>query len=192
MAIAAMDEVFKEEKGLHVMDVGAGFGLLGPTLSHFYHASVVEIDPDPVAIEERKSVNACLKKLKAPSISVAVEDIENMSPYWDPFDCIFCMSVLEHVEPDVEKDAWEKFALHLKPGGLLFVTVDCMEEDKPMGEYPLDSCRKVRFTPQKLQERVKAMKKTGFTTVGEEDWKFHGNFLSDSYTFASVALQKGN
>lgn len=119
------------------------------------------------------------------------------------WDAVFCLSVLEHVED------LDRFLYHLgclvAPGGLLFLTVDCRENEPDMkwpAPFPPDDrhfhwMRKRIFTPRILQGLTLFHWSSGidFSRLGaveqlKDDYlPYHGHQVYD-YSFASLALQK--
>lgn len=114
---------------------------------------------------------------------------------------VFCLSVLEHVED------LDQFLYHLAcltaPGGLLFLTMDCRDDDhelaKRIGDYgwPDDTAhfhwmRKRIFTPRMILSGVlDPLTYLGFQLIGTQpDLQYHGHTLYGSYSIASLALVK--
>lgn len=117
-------------------------------------------------------------------------------------DAVFCLSVLEHV------DDLDRFCYHLSclvaPGGLLFLTMDCREDDDALCQRIGDWCwptddrhfhwmRKRIFTPRMiLAEVIDPLSYLGFSICGQVDGTplaYHGPQVYD-YTFASLCLIK--
>jgi hypothetical protein len=109
-------------------------------------------------------------------------------------DAVFCLSVLEHVEHPV------KFLYHLgclvRPGGLLFLTMDVTAYGTDPGTVHFAHMRKRIFTAQDRQrggtwpEVAAGLVELGFRYLGDADWAYHGHTLYGSYSFASLAMVK--
>jgi SAM-dependent methyltransferase len=186
----ALSLLGKCNHGLGVVDFGSGYGLLGPMLSLLRSDVVTEVDPDVNFLARRGPLNDYLRVVQAREIELVRESIQSFRSE-KKYGAVFSISVLEHLEPAEELLAWDKFNDCLLPGGLLFVTFDCMEEAKPMGSYPFDDCRKTRFTPEVMQYRVNLMRSKGYEPLGEPDYEFHGNQIENSYTFGCIGMRKG-
>lgn len=127
-------------------------------------------------------------------LAAYVADFPRLSPV------VTCLSVLEHVED------LDHFLYHLNclvaPGGLLFLTMDCREDDADLAQRVGDWCwptddrhfhwmRTRIFTPRMILTAVSdTMVYLGFHAFGVTDLPvYHGNHVYD-YSFASLALLK--
>lgn len=105
-------------------------------------------------------------------------------------DLVLSISVIEHVD-DVDQfcvDLVEATA----PGGTLFITMDCW--DRPSSERDAAHFHWMRnqiFCPETWKALQKALKDLGMNRYGDEDWTYYGHQLFGSYTFCSLAMQKG-
>jgi SAM-dependent methyltransferase len=180
----AMNALGEKKKGLEVLDVGAGVGLLGPTLACLYEVRVTEVDPDLNWAVYRSCLNLELKRQGKRGIRMIHGDTGSLPE--EEFDAVFCISVLEHMEPQGEERAWEQLASRVRPGGVLFLTMECMETDS--GPHRYDECRKNTYTMEKVKQRVERLLRD-FEPMGEPDYEYHGSFVYD-YTFASVGLRR--
>lgn len=99
-------------KGLRILDVGCGGGLLSEALAK-EGARVTAIDLSPVFVDIARE-HAGLSGLEIDYRCCPVAEVE-VSP---PFDVIVCAEVLEHVD-DVPRFLKESI-FRLKPGGLYF------------------------------------------------------------------------
>lgn len=107
---------------------------------------------------------------------------------------VISISTIEHVpEEDLAKFITDLAAV-VKPGGLLFLTTDIMEEPK-LGAIGVD---KKHF--HWMRERIYTLSSwrllghtfidAGFRYFGPTDWTYYGDHVYD-YSFASMALVKG-
>lgn len=107
---------------------------------------------------------------------------------------VFCLSVIEHVED------LPRFLYHLgclvAPGGLLFLTTDCREEERPGDPlFPVDDRhfnwdRRRIFTPGSLQWVRGTLSDSHFTPLGDLDLTYTQPFENWGYTVASLCLSK--
>lgn len=130
-----------------------------------------------------------------PSVNIAVEEITpdmNMSSY-----VVTSISVVEHV-----KDEWAFLAALdrlVKPGGMLFLTMDCADgsdgdEDKAHFHW----LRKRIYAPHSWMEMARRFTEEGaYEFLGDYDFSYRGNQLfgelntgRGGYSFASLALRK--
>lgn len=184
-ALLALTSQFGEQTGeCRVLDVGAGWSVLGPTLAHYYGCSVTECEPDEKAFQDREPMIPLLNKRgRFKHLNVGVEQLPQ-----EQYEAVFCISVLEHVRPEAEAVAWQELARRVKPNGVLFITVDCVPR---LGRaYVGDPSRFTNYTTDMLQERMQRLVAEGMTPMGEPDWRFHGVEVND-YTFCSLGCLKG-
>lgn len=186
MAVSAAEKVLGNLKGAKVLDVGAGASLLGPALSWTYEAQVSEAEPDFNFYPGRCFANAFLKTNSMPEIRWFNQGVGELPE--EKFDAVFCISVLEHCAPHVENRAWKNLASRVRPGGLLFVTVDCMP--RRTGAYTFDNLRQQNFVVEDIQARTKTLLDE-FEFIGTPDWTYRPNYVFD-YSFLSVGMRKKN
>jgi SAM-dependent methyltransferase len=166
---------------LKVLDVGSGYGALGPTLALTYNTQVTECEPEAESRVSRRQVNQILRQANKNQINVGPENLDTLPD--TEFDAVFCISVLEHV-PE-EGKAWSQLAKRVKKNGLLFITTDCVPAKGK--KYQLDFARNHNFTPLDLKERVEQVQTLGFATMGKPDYAWHGPQVFD-YTFFRAGL----
>lgn len=171
--------------GKRVLDVGAGWSPLGPTLVRFYGCDVTEAEVDINALRDRQTVNALLSKLGCKTLNLIHTGVQSLPR--EEYDAVFCISVLEHVDRTVETTAWRNLAERVKPGGLLFITVDCMDTD--LRFHTFDNLRQTKYTMGKLSNRIEGIKYMGFQTIGEPDYAYHGDMVYD-YSFFRAAFTR--
>lgn len=105
-------------------------------------------------------------------------------------DCVFSISVLEHVE-----DPYDFLGACIRPlrsGGLLFLTMDAWD---PPVETAKDTAhfhwmRKRIFTKTTVNHIMDTLCRWGMRPFGGIDLEYKGNTVYD-YTFASVCMTKG-
>ena len=100
---------------------------------------------------------------------------------------VFCISVLEHIDDLYEFLAdLDRITL---PGGMLFLTVDCQEEDGPDDKH-FHWMRKRIFSRKTWMELGDYYLGKGWEFLGWVDDRWRGAQVYD-YAFASLALKKG-
>lgn len=126
------------EPGMRVLDIGGGTGGL-QYVAAMEGCEVVNADPagrpdfnewsDPQFARRHDALNQVfLTKVELIPAQVQAIDLPAES-----FDRIFCLSVLEHVDPDEATEMVVASAGLLKPGGLLVLSVDLFLDLKPFG-----------------------------------------------------------
>lgn len=168
---------------IEVLDVGAGWGVLGPALSFHYDTQVFECEPDPACRKDREKCNAVLKAHKRKGIVVSADDILHLPEM--RFDVVCCVSVIEHLPPDVEKACWWELARRVKPGGLLYLTMDCV----PLHgrSYQFDNLRQQNFTVDDIKPKVELLQSYGFSPLGKPEFCYNGAYVYD-YTFYRLGM----
>ena len=152
--------------GLQALDIGCGNSPLGPALELTTDTTVTEIDPDIRLLAKRKGTARR---------SFEVGDLLALDGR-GPYDAVFCISVIEHIEEQVE--AWNSLIQLVKPGGLLFVTTDFGEDHtKP---WYADTERVAKYDPKRVANMGEWLTERGFTL--DLDPTFYGPQVFD-YTF---------
>lgn len=171
---------------LDVLDVGAGFGALGPTLQMTYDLNMTEYEPDGSCFMQRERCNTVLKSHGKKGINLRQCDLMNM-PEQD-FDVVACVSVIEHVLVEHERQCWSNLTKCVRPNGLLFIDVDCVPDKTK--KYESDQYRAQNFTIDDIKERIDILQQQGFEMIGEPDWNYNGSFLYGEYTFFRVGMRR--
>jgi len=96
------------------------------------------------------------------------------------FDGVSCISVLEHVHDDTA--FFTKLASHVRPGGILALTVDFWPDGAQKSGDHLRT-----YTEQRLRELVDSV--PSFETLGNLSYGHPGQHVY-SYTFASLILKR--
>lgn len=165
------------------LDVGSGHGLMGPALSCLYNISVTECEPSDYA--HRTQTNAWLKLHGYKEIKVIPCDTDNLPR--EQYDMVSCISVIEHMHADVEARCWKNLVDRIRPGGLFFADVDCVEN--PNVPHVYDNLRVHNFTIPELKDRVEHLKSLGMEPIGEPDYNWNGNQVFD-FTFFRIGMRK--
>jgi cyclopropane fatty-acyl-phospholipid synthase-like methyltransferase len=130
-------------------------------------------------------LNAQLRQLGKPEVKFWNSELKNfVAP--EAYDVVYCISVVEHVNE--ERDFWKWLANLVKPGGLLFMTCDCVPE---LGRsYVFDNLRKMNYTVNTIKDRIQMLEtECNMKSFGEVELQYNGNHVHD-YTFASVCMTK--
>jgi 2-polyprenyl-6-hydroxyphenyl methylase/3-demethylubiquinone-9 3-methyltransferase len=156
-------------KGLHILDIGCGGGLLSEPLARL-GASMVGIDPSATNVEAAKQ-HAALSDLP---IDYRCTTAEELAATGERFDIVLAMEVVEHVA-DVPLFV-QSCAVMVKPGGLMIAaTINRTLKSFALAivgaEYilrwlPVGSHRWDKFvTPNELEI---AMEQSGLRVIGEQ------------------------
>jgi len=184
-AVQAMMSLPAKLNRMEVLDVGSGHGALGPTLALTWGHQVTECEPDPGALQSRVECNRILAQVGRDPITVIQQGIDNLPER--EFDAVCCMSVLEHIAGDTQEH-WVELAKRVKKGGLLFVTVDCLQYENKV--YHNDNLRNQKFTPEFMKTKVDWLMNQGFTPLGgEPDYRWNGAYVFD-YTFMRIGMER--
>lgn len=179
----AEDWTLEDEAFATVLNVGSGWDGLSPTLATLGNYDITDCEPDATCRNDRTRVNTILVSENYKPIKVLANGLFNLPE--DTFDLVFCISVLEHVFD--EQQAWYNLAQRVKVGGLLFVTVDVVDDaTKP---HAFDSARVTNYTLDILKHRVNIIKERGFETIGEPDYEWHGAHVYD-YSFFRAGFKR--
>jgi len=170
---------------VRVLDVGAGWGAFGPTLALVYGTEVVESEPGKERFD-RATINKILLAEGKSALNVFGFTTDELDLFRE-YDMVTCISVIEHMPPDVEHRCWKNLTDKIKPGGLLYVDMDCVEDASK--KYTFDELRTHNFTIAELKERVELLKQLGMEPLSEPDYEWHGAHVYD-FTFFRIGMRK--
>jgi 2-polyprenyl-3-methyl-5-hydroxy-6-metoxy-1,4-benzoquinol methylase len=170
---------------IELLDVGSGWSPLGPTMALTFNTQVTEYEPSRQECMDRIEVQRILHGKGRRLMHIEPIKLEQMPD--TQFDVVCCVSVLEHVQQEAERQLWMELAKRVKPNGMLYITTDCVEEKGK--KYTFDHMRSQNFTVADLKERVERLMAGGFTPLGKPDWEYHGAFVYD-YTFFRAGMMK--
>lgn len=102
---------------------------------------------------------------------------------------VTCLSVIEHVD-DLDRFLYLLSCL-VAPGGLLFLTMDCVGAEQHVEDTAhFHWMRKRIFSMYGWEGLSESFQTRGFHLLGDADWVYRGDQLYGSYSFASLALVK--
>ena len=105
----------------------------------------------------------------------------------DSYDVLTCLSVLEHVPKP--KPFLKACARHLRPGGLMVLTVDYWDCEGPDTAH-FHWMRERIYNRRSLTDVMTYCREAlGLRRFGGADWTYFGNHVYD-YSFASLVLRK--
>lgn len=159
-----------------ILDVGSGHGPFGPWLAKL-HYRVDEIDPSE-SVSNRKDLTTALTGLDWAFAGTPLLNFKSSSPY----DAVCAISVMEHIPPAEQAESWEKLASLVKPGGLLFATVDYGAADASNA-----SAREAIFTEESLLGVIALLRENSFTI--DDEIAFCGPEVFD-YTFFRIIARR--
>jgi SAM-dependent methyltransferase len=181
-----MDQHQERLPDIEVLDVGSGWGAIGPALNLLFNTSVTECEPGLIERSDRVKCDEVLRSQGKKGIQTLGNNSDNLPPRL--YDAVFCISVIEHMPPAQEARAWRNLIDRVKPGGLFFADVDCV----PVAgkQYTFDNLRAQNFTIDMMKERVQWLRSYGMVPLGEPDFTYHGDQVHD-FTFFRVGMMKG-
>lgn len=145
---------------LRILNAGCGSGELSIRLAAAGHR-VEGIDPEPAYIELAR-LNAAQASVKGCRFSVSfIESYHGPSD----FDCVIATDVLEHIKDD--RTAFGKLISHVKPGGIVLITVPAGQwlfgyHDEQLGHFRR-YCRSTLQTLVRSECDVNALRYFGFS-----------------------------
>lgn len=182
--VQALLSIYHEHMSdIEVLDVGSGCSPFGPALALNYNLQVTECEPNLEYRQEREKVNAILQLAGKKKLNVLDGDLTRLPVR--QYDAVFCISVIEHV-PN-EAPVWQELAKHVKVNGLLYITVDCVEDKQTPCHF--DNMRSHKFTCADMEQKVNALQSIGMVTMGMPDYVWHGKEVFD-YSFFRMGLVK--
>ncbi|MCL5116847.1 MAG: 50S ribosomal protein L11 methyltransferase [Firmicutes bacterium] len=103
-----------ELEGKRVMDLGAGSGILGLLAARRGAASVLMVEPDPVAVDAL-SYNVGLNPQESPRIAVVTGTLADIPV--EPYD-VLCLNLIW----DIIRQEWEPLQRYLAPGAVILLS----------------------------------------------------------------------
>jgi SAM-dependent methyltransferase len=112
-------------RGMQVADLGCGMTAFTLYLRDHAGCNVVGVDPDVFASGLKYRGHGVSQEfLNRTGLTVIQGDLTAIPLASDSQDCIFCISVMEHVPDEVKFKGMQEIARVLKPGGRAVITVD--------------------------------------------------------------------
>jgi len=157
-----------------VLDVGGGGSIFSPAAAAL-GLDTIQVDPGDCAAWVAKQSKVIGRPLSYQQ--VPLEHFEG-----GLYDAVTCLSVLEHVDDDV--DFFRRLQSFVAPGGLLVLTVDWWPSGLSMIGGHLRT-----YNAQRLGRLISEGLLPGFSLVGLPDYVDRGNHVN-SYTFASLVMRR--
>jgi ubiquinone/menaquinone biosynthesis C-methylase UbiE len=161
-----------------ILDVGGGGSMFAPAAA-WIDMAVTQIDPGDFSSWSAAQSAHIHKPMKY--ITARLEDVAVDRTY----DGVTCLSVLEHIEED--QPFLKKLMRFVKPGGLLFLTVDFHPDGRQHSAGHLRT-----YNREGIARLIKLAAKAGFVPYGQTpDYKWMGPQVYD-YSFGALALWRRN
>jgi SAM-dependent methyltransferase len=110
---------------MKVADIGCGMTAFTVYLKHEAGCDVVGVDPDVFESGIKyKGHGVSREFIDRTGLKFLRGDMDRFPLDDNSQDCVFCVSVMEHVTPDVRRRGMQEMARVLKPGGRAILTVD--------------------------------------------------------------------
>jgi len=189
LAYRALKDVFGAVQRLRIGDFGCGIGLWAPMLLALGHrVTLYEIwtceNEEWFVIQQMESVRRA-RGLEAnwQIRHVAIGDLGDADR---DFDAAYCISTLEHIRN--ERGAFVDLCRSVRPGGLLFLTVDFGSQESEI--VMANNAFQRMYTKALMERLVDYAEEEGLGLLGgTADWNYTVP-LVHSYSFASIALVK--
>ncbi len=125
------------QPGMRCADIGCGMTAFTIYLMKIAKCETVGVDPDifesGIHYKGHGVSQEFIRKTGLEIVQCGIESIDLPS---NTFDRIFCLSVIEHIQPEIARRGIQEIARILKPGGRLVITVDVnmhSEISRPFG-----------------------------------------------------------
>jgi glycosyltransferase involved in cell wall biosynthesis len=164
---------FSSFLGEEVLEAGCGIGNLTEMVLN--KRRLVALDCEDFYVERLRTAYGHMENLTVGRADLTqIGDITRWSGN-KPFDSVFCINVLEHIEAD--ETVLKNFHSVLKPGGHAIILVPndpdlYSEVDRTLGHFR-------RYTQRELREKLeragfRVVKTSGFNRVGGLGWRLSG------------------
>jgi Methyltransferase domain len=130
------------EPGMRTLDIGGGISGFQFVLAQ-QGCAVTNVDPtaradyntwsDSGSVVLSPERHALLNRVFNTDVRLVAERIQDADLEPDSFDRMFCLSVIEHVEPDEAVRMLTTAATLLRPGGRALLTIDLFLDLRPFG-----------------------------------------------------------
>lgn len=111
--------------GMKVADIGCGMTGFTVYLKEAAGCDVTGVDPDIFEEGNKYFTHGVSQDFaRRTGLRILKGDFEGIPLDTDSQDRVFCISVMEHVEPEVRRAGIQEIARILKPGGRAIITVD--------------------------------------------------------------------
>ena len=159
-----------------ILDVGGGGSVFAPALA-WLDRHVVQVDPGDVGGWIIQQQNVIGKRMEF--FQQNMEDFDSHLR----FDCVTCLSVIEHVEDDIA--FVKQMAKYVKPNGFIIITTDFHPDGKAKSDGHLRT-----YNKRGLTKIANVLRKLGFGYYGEVPK--YNNFEPNvfDYSFASLVMAK--
>jgi SAM-dependent methyltransferase len=125
------------EPGMKVADIGCGMTAFTIYLKDRAGCEVVGVDPDVFESGTKYYAHGVSQEyINRTGLKIVRGDFDKIPLPTDSQDRVYCISVMEHVPPDVRRRGIQEIARILKPGGRAILTVDVsmlFELNRPLG-----------------------------------------------------------
>jgi len=108
--------------------------------------------------------------------------------WWKKYHISLCISTLEHIEN--RERAFEDLCQTIKPGGLLFLTMDYADDGRKDETYIGAQCRSMMYNEIQMKLLAKVASKFGFEFFGgDPDWSWAEEMrMVNDNGFASLVM----
>lgn len=111
--------------GMQVADVGCGMTAFTLYLKECAGCVVTGVDPDLFDAGVKYFAHGVSQQfIERSGLRILKGDFQSVPIESDSQDVVFCISVMEHVPPDVRRQGIQEIARILKPGGRAVITLD--------------------------------------------------------------------
>lgn len=160
--------------GKRALEVGCGFSPLSYALRLLDPEVVLaETELTEALVKQRNILNRCIKMPEA----CVLHDATTPLPDDQKFDFISCMSVIEHIPPDLQGKVVDNLLAALKPEGAMIITTDYFRN--PTLRHENDHGRLTKYGPENIEAYLDlfgARKPQKFETAWTGRFVFDYNF----------------
>ena len=189
LAQRALKDTFGDRTNILVGDFGCGIGLWTPialALGHQVKAYEIWAYGDEEWFVMQQIENVTRGMNLAPNFEMRHVAIGSLGDADRDFDAVYCISTLEHIQE--ERRAFDDLCKSVRPGGLLFLTMDFSNVES---EVVMANNSFQRMYSERLLGRLAGYaKENGLGLLGgKSDWAYTVP-LVHHYSFCSIAFTK--
>jgi SAM-dependent methyltransferase len=133
-----------------------------------------------------RALAACPMDPFAKTVILTGVEPDFLSPHaW--IDHLLAIGVLSHVPQ--WRQALKAYALALKPGGLLYLTLDYWHAEGPDTTWDAQTRLRI-WNRESVQDILSVLRQHGVDRWGPVDWTYHGNYIAGEYTLLALTCRK--
>jgi SAM-dependent methyltransferase len=171
-----------------IMDTGSGGSYLPPVLAKLGYAVEVSDSMGYGDFIDTFLIPQCMNlEIRIPVTKCPVEDMSCFAD--ETFDVTMCISVIEHLHPDLFEAGLKELKRVTKIGGYIFITSDFFQNEEQADKSIFRSIQHNLMMPQTMMDLPGKMGDGVSWVGGHPDFVYRGDFVNN-YSFVNICLRR--